>query len=91
MVQKPRDPLTGALRLDVLMAASDLAKLGLQAGAPLTLVSEHGELQVFARPANLAPGNLQVHWPEGNVLLPPDRRSGPAGVPDYNVLVEVRF
>jgi molybdopterin-dependent oxidoreductase alpha subunit len=90
MVQKPRDPLTGALRLDVLMASSDLAQLGLQAGAPLTLVSEHGELQVFARPAQLAPGNLQVHWPEGNVLLPPDRRSGPAGVPDYNVLVEIR-
>lgn len=90
MVQKPRDPLTGALRLDVLMASCDLAQLGLQAGAPLTLVSEHGELQVFARPAQLAPGNLQVHWPEGNVLLPPDRRSGPAGVPDYNVLVEIR-
>lgn len=90
MVQKPRDPLTGAQRLDVLMAFSDLAHLGLQEGAALTLVSEYGELQVFARGAPLAPGNVQVHWPEGNVLLPPDRRSGPAGVPDYNVLVQIQ-
>jgi len=89
MVQKPVDPLTGAARLDILISASDCQALGLTEGAPLTLLSEFGHLQAFAKIAPIIPGNLQVHWPEGNVLLPPDRRSGPAGVPDYNVLVRI--
>jgi molybdopterin-dependent oxidoreductase alpha subunit len=90
MVQKQRDPLTGAKRLDVLISAIDLKSLQIEEGAALTLISEHGQLQVFARSAPIISGNLQVHWPEGNVLLPPDRRSGPAGVPDYNVLVQIK-
>jgi hypothetical protein len=38
--------------------------------------------------APIRPRNLQIHWPEGNVLIP----HGPcdeSGVPDYNALVEV--
>jgi anaerobic selenocysteine-containing dehydrogenase len=89
MVQKARDPLTGAGRLEVLIAATDLKALGVRSGQPLLLISDDGQLQVVAREADILPGNLQVHWPEGNVLLPPDRRSGPAGVPDYNVRVRI--
>ncbi|MGV3524018.1 MAG: FdhF/YdeP family oxidoreductase [Candidatus Sericytochromatia bacterium] len=90
MVQKPRDPLTGAQRLDILIAPSDLEPLGLREGDDLELVSEHGRFTGRAKLAQIVPGNLQGHWPEVNVLLPPDQRSRPSGVPDYNVTVTLR-
>ena len=34
------------------------------------------------------PGNLQVHWPESNVLLDKSKRCD-AGVPDYNAVVQL--
>ena len=33
------------------------------------------------------PGRLQIHWPEGQVLLDRTRRSSQAGIPDYNAAV----
>ena len=39
--------------------------------------------------ANLRPGNVQVFFPEGNVLLRPGRRDAGSGVPDYNAVVTV--
>jgi hypothetical protein len=34
---------------------------------------------------------LQVHWPEGNVLVPagPQHREPGSGVPDYNAIVTI--
>jgi hypothetical protein len=40
-------------------------------------------------PAAVTPGNLQVHWPEGEVLIASGRRSPIAGVPDYNAVVSI--
>jgi hypothetical protein len=37
----------------------------------------------------MKPGNLEVHWPEGNVLIDRRRRSPQAGIPDYNAVVRV--
>lgn len=54
----------------------------------MLLRSEHGELRCTVLSAAIAPGNLQVHWPEGNVLIG-DRRSPQADVPDYNARVEL--
>jgi hypothetical protein len=53
------------------------------------LRSEAGELRGRARFAPIAPGNVQVHWPEGNVLIDSGRRSPQAGIPDYNARVTV--
>ena len=39
--------------------------------------------------APLAPGNLQVHWPEGNVIVARGRVDALSGVPDYNARVRV--
>ena len=36
----------------------------------------------------LRPGNVQVFYPEGNVLLPGGHRDR-SGVPDYNTTVEL--
>jgi molybdopterin-dependent oxidoreductase alpha subunit len=89
MVQESRDSLTGAFREAVLMNEADAGRLGLASGDPLVLRNEHGELRGRAHIAPIAPGNLQVHWPEGNVLLGEGRRSAEAGIPDYNALVSV--
>lgn len=90
MVQRESDPLTGAKRLDVLISEEDMQSLDLKEGDGFQLISEFGQMQAFAKPAPIVPGNLQVHWPEGNVLLPPDRRSAPSGVPDYNILARIQ-
>ena len=50
--------------------------------------SDAGELRARVHLAALTPGNVQVFFPEGNVLLSGRRRDG-SGVPDYNALVSV--
>jgi len=90
MVQERRDRLTGLDREAVLMAATDAARLGLAAGDAVVLWNRHGELRGVAVIGPVAEGTLQVHWPEGNVLLDRARRSPHADIPDFNACVEVR-
>jgi len=88
MVQEATDSITGAAREAVLIAGADAARMGISSGDRVLLRSEHGELRALAAVAPIAPGNLQVHWPEGNVLIG-ERRSPEAEIPDYNARVEV--
>ena len=88
MVQERGDAITGAARDSVLISAADAARLGLSEGAPVILRNDHGELRCSVFTAPIAPGNVQVHWPEGNVLIG-HRRSAEADVPDYNARVEI--
>lgn len=89
MVQRDRDPLNGARREDVLLNAADAQQLGLREGDKLRLHNENGELRGRCRLAPLTPGNVQVHWPEGNVLLKRGLCDPECGIPDYNTLVEI--
>ncbi len=84
-----RDRLTGSRRRDeVFMNPSDARRLGLAAGAAILLRSSIGELRGRVRLADIREGNLQAHWPEGNVLI--ERRYDPVSAePDYNAVVEV--
>lgn len=92
MVFDDVDPLNGASRDDVLMDARDAATLGLADGAPVTLVSEVGRMEGRLRcvPA-LAARTVQVHWPEGNVLIGSGagHREPRSQVPDYNAVVRI--
>jgi predicted molibdopterin-dependent oxidoreductase YjgC len=90
MVQAERDPLTGAERDHVLVSPSDAARLGLSTDDALVLASECGELPGRAFIADVAPGTLQAHWPEANVLIPHGRVDAGGGVPDYNARVTLR-
>ena len=45
------------------------------------------EGRVFLAP--LAPGNLQIHWPEGNHLIRRGVEDRGGGVPDYNAHVRI--
>jgi len=89
MVQESRDSITGAIREAVLISAEDAERLGIADGDEVLVSSETGELRGRALVAQLAPGNVQVHWPEGNVLIDDSKRSPEAGIPDYNARVTV--
>jgi molybdopterin-dependent oxidoreductase alpha subunit len=89
MVQGASDPITGAAREAVLMNGVDARQLGLEHGEPVLLTSEFGEYRGRVCVAPMRPGNLEVHWPEGEVLIDRRRRSPQAGIPDYNAIVRV--
>ncbi|MDR7522786.1 MAG: FdhF/YdeP family oxidoreductase [Armatimonadota bacterium] len=89
MVHEPRDALTGAVREAVLISRQDAERLGLRDGDPVVLRSATGEFRGRACVAPVKPGTLEVHWPEGNVLIDRRRRSPQAGIPDYNAVVRL--
>jgi predicted molibdopterin-dependent oxidoreductase YjgC len=83
------DPLTGADRDAVLMSSSDATNLRLRNGDSIALTSEAGRFEGRVFLAPIAAGNLQVHWPEGNVLIGRGVVDAAGGVPDYNAVVRV--
>jgi molybdopterin-dependent oxidoreductase alpha subunit len=89
MVHADRDPLTGADRDAVLIDRDDAAQLGLAEGDPVRLVSATGELVGRLKQVRLPTGTLQVHWPEGNVLVAAgaEHREPGSQVPDYSAVV----
>jgi len=89
MVHARKDAITGALRDAIMMNPADAAGLGLREGDEIVLRSEIGEYRGRVRLAPVKPRNLQVHWPEGNVLIDHCHRSAASHVPDYNALVRV--
>jgi molybdopterin-dependent oxidoreductase alpha subunit len=89
MVQERADALTGATREAVLLSADDAKRLGIGDGDSVVVRSDFGQLRGRALVAPIAPGNVQVHWPEGNALIGSDRRSAEARIPDYNARVTV--
>ena len=89
MVFAETDPLTGAARDAVYIDEADAAALGLADGDRVRLTSESGEYVGRVKLARLPHRTLQVHWPEGNVLIAsgPAHREPGSKVPDYNAVV----
>jgi anaerobic selenocysteine-containing dehydrogenase len=84
-----RDPLTGAVRDSVFVSAADADRRGISNGDAVLVRSAHGEMPGRAFVTEIAPGNVQVLFPEGNVLLPTGPREPLSHVPDYNTTVEL--
>lgn len=89
MVWNDVDPLTGAGRDALFLAASDARALGVRDGAAVLVRSQYGEMRAHVHVAQIRPGNVQAFFPEANPLLAPTRRDPISGVPDYNAVVEV--
>jgi molybdopterin-dependent oxidoreductase alpha subunit len=89
MVGKDRDPLTGARRDEVLMNSEDAERLGLSDGDQLLITSGVGRLEARCRIAPIARGNVQVHWPEGNVLIQRGVSDPECGIPDFSAEVQI--
>ncbi|HEX5947887.1 MAG TPA: molybdopterin-dependent oxidoreductase, partial [Acidimicrobiales bacterium] len=91
MVHAAVDPLTGAVRDAVMIDPADVAELGLAAGDRVRLRSATGTYDGTVTLARLPARTLQVHWPEGNVLIDGGaaHREPASKVPDYNAVVTV--
>ena len=83
------DPLTGAARDAVFMSAEDAATLHVKHGDRIALVNDLGRYDGTVFLAAIAPGNLQIMWPEGNVIIRRGVVDAAGGVPDYNARVRV--
>ena len=90
MVHEKNDATTGATRRSVFINRDDAARLNLRNGDPVILDNANGTYEGCAYIAPIQPGNLQVHWPEGNVLIGRTRRDPQVGVPDYNAIVTLK-
>ena len=71
----------------MLVSAEDARRLGLSDGDRVRLTSPSGTFEGRARIDDVKPGNLEVHWPEGNVLLSRDQIDQASREPDYNAVV----
>ena len=89
MVHAKRDPMIGAMRDDVLVSAEDAKRLGLRDGHPLLVRSEAGSFRGRCKVARIKPRNVQMYWPEANVLIRQGIVDPESGMPDYNALVEL--
>lgn len=89
LIYAETDPITGAPRDAVLMHPDDAASLHLIHDDRVALTNGIGryEGRVFLAP--IARGNLQIHWPEGNVIIRRGVVDKGGGVPDYNARVKV--
>jgi molybdopterin-dependent oxidoreductase alpha subunit len=89
MVYERRDAITGAERESVLISEADADRLGVADGEPVLLTSSAGSMRGRVLRAPVMPGNVEVHWPEGEVLIDRTRRSPQAKIPDYNAVVRL--
>ena len=83
MVYEEIDDNTTAPRNAIIMNPDDAQRLHLAAGDAVCLRNECG---IYAGSVLLAPiieGTIEVHWPEGNVLVNPKARSPLAKIPAY--------
>jgi molybdopterin-dependent oxidoreductase alpha subunit len=87
MIQRDVDPLTGAGRDEIFISGDDLRRLSLPEGSRVELRSAHGAFAGRLRVTPIHPGNLEVHWPEGNTLLSAAAIDPDSLEPDYNATV----
>jgi molybdopterin-dependent oxidoreductase alpha subunit len=89
MIHQVHDPLNGSKREDILISLADAERLGLKDGDAIIVRSESGKLKGICRIAPIAPGNVQAHWPEANVLVKRGVSDPECGIPDFNAMVEI--
>jgi len=90
MVYSRIDPFNAARRDDVLLHESDAGELGIAEGEAIVVYNRNGTMYGRAKFAEIKPGNVEVFWPEGNVLFPVGVYEPHAGIPEYNgaVIIE---
>ncbi|WP_078556298.1 FdhF/YdeP family oxidoreductase [Bacillus alkalicellulosilyticus] len=89
MVYSEIDPVNQSERYDVLMNRVDAKEASIHEGEAIVVYNQFGVFQGRAKFVSIARGNLGVHFPEGNFLLPKGRYEKYAGMPDYNIAVKI--
>jgi molybdopterin-dependent oxidoreductase alpha subunit len=89
MIYSDKDPFNNADRFDILIHPKDAKELNIAEGDAIVTYNKFGTFQGRAKYADTRSGNLQVYWPEGNVLIPKGVYETYAGIPEYNTAVIV--
>ena len=80
MVYSETDGFNNAERYDVLLNAEDAKDLSISERELVVVYNQHGVFTGKAKFVDIARGNLEVHFPEGNFLLPKGVYEGIMGV-----------
>ncbi|MCD8509910.1 MAG: FdhF/YdeP family oxidoreductase [Bacillus sp. (in: Bacteria)] len=89
MVYNSVDPNNNAGRYDVLIHEEDARELRIVEGEAVVVYNKFGTFHGRAKFENTRRGNIQVYWPEGNVLIPKGIYEQYAKIPEYNTAVIV--
>lgn len=89
MIYSETDPFNAADRYDVLIHEMDCAALSIREGDAIVVYNRFGVFHGRAKFDDVRQGNIEVHWPEGNMLLPKGVYEQYAGIPEYNTAVIV--
>jgi molybdopterin-dependent oxidoreductase alpha subunit len=89
MVYSEKDPFNAAERFDVLMHAEDANSHQINDGEPIVVYNVIGTFYGRAKFVNIRKGNIELYWPEANVLMPKGVYEPYAGIPEYNTTVMV--
>jgi molybdopterin-dependent oxidoreductase alpha subunit len=83
MVHEDFDANTAAARDAIMMSPSDARRLHLRNGDRVRLQNDFGVYEGQVLVTDVAAGTIEIHWPEGNVLVNPRSRSPLAKIPGY--------
>lgn len=83
MVHEDIDASTSATRDAIIMNPDDARNLHLKNGDRVCLRNDFGLYAGEVLVADVAAGTIEIHWPEGNVLVNPQARSPLAKIPAY--------
>jgi molybdopterin-dependent oxidoreductase alpha subunit len=89
MVQNHHDPLTGAFRDSILISREDAKEMHLRDGDIITLINDQGQFTGRTKISAITPKNIQLHWPEGNILLKRGVLDPEVLIPDFNAVVRI--
>lgn len=89
MVFGERDSFNAADRYDVLISSEDASRLSIDGGDAIVVYNRSGVFHGRAKLAPVAVGNIELFWPEGNVLFERNVYEPHAGIPEYNASVVV--
>jgi molybdopterin-dependent oxidoreductase alpha subunit len=83
MVHEDIDASTTATRDTIMMNPDDATRLQLKTGDRASLRNHFGLYAGEVLVTDIAAGTIEVHWPEGNILVDPQARSPLAKIPAY--------
>lgn len=89
MIFNEIDPLTGATRDAVYIDQRDADALRVAEGDRVVLRSDVGSMNARVKIVALPSRSVQVHWPEGNVLIDAGINEDASRIPDYNAVVTI--
>jgi molybdopterin-dependent oxidoreductase alpha subunit len=89
MIFNDVDPLTGATRDAVYIDHRDANALNVAEGELVLLRSDIGSMKARIKIVALPSRSVQVHWPEGNVLIDAGINDDASRIPDYNAVVTI--